>query len=398
MLLHALVDMADTGEEIEGKNAKDRDDTLEQTITLGKLARGIAHDINNLVTSIQGNAQLAARALDNPVELQRSLNNIRLASRHISELTGQIQAYSRTYQLPSSAFDLTRVVREIEQLVRSTLPERMELESKIPKHKIFIHGTASQLSQAVMNLCTNALQATEKQEQGRLSISLSLDGEGHVVLSIEDNGHGIPANKLERIFDPFFTTKEYGIGSGLGLAVVKSVIDAHGATISVESDPWSCTRFKITIPVAEDAEIVDEPKSWDTPTSITQDRNYAVLLVDDEPTIRSLGIDVLHSLGYRVTVACDGREALEIFNRRPDYFDVILSDSRMPEMTGLELAVEVRKVRPELPFILITAFDDTKESPLVERLSITDIVPKPFRIDELQRSLEQATHGTGKPG
>ncbi|MBK1858278.1 hybrid sensor histidine kinase/response regulator [Cerasicoccus arenae] len=368
------------------------DQTMEQTITLGKLARGIAHDINNLVTSIQGNAQLAERALTNQNELKKSLSNIKLASRLITELTGQIQTFSRTHQMPIAVFNLTKVVNEIILLIRSTLPPSIQLTSAVSHERIYVNGASSQLAQAVMNLCTNALQALGRKERGQLNIELEIQNDQARII-VEDDGHGISSDKLDRIFDPFYTTKHFGMGSGLGLAVVKSVIDSHQGDIQVTSTPDHGTRFEILIPIAPEGSVEEVTPMIERLASASMTRSQTVLLVDDEPTIRSLGVDILHSLGYRVTVARDGREALEIFQRRPEYFDIILSDSRMPEMTGLELAAEIRKLRPEMPFILITAFDDTKENPLFNQLSITDIVPKPFRIEQLQRSLRQAMLG-----
>jgi len=387
--------MASDSEEIGPKDDEldediPADQTLQHTITLGKLARGIAHDVNNLVTSIQGNAQLATRALNNPAEVRRSLENIQLASRHITDLTAQIQAFSRTHELPVTFFDLCQVVREIEQLIRSTLPPKTELDTEIESGQIVVRGTASQISQAVMNLCANALQAIDRNENGKLTLHLFRHDEDNAQLIIQDNGHGIAKDKIEHIFDPFFTTKEYGLGSGLGLAVVHSAIDAHRGTILVESELNTYTRFTIELPIEKNADLPEASALIENASTRRINRNYAVLLVDDEPTIRSLGVDVLHSLGYRVTVARDGREALDIFSRRPEYFDLILSDSRMPEMTGMELAAEIRKRRSDIPFILITAFDDTRNNPLFHELRIADIVPKPFRIDQLQRSLSTA--------
>lgn len=361
----------------------------DPTLILGKLARGIAHDINNLVTTIQGNAQLAERALDRPEEISRSLRNVHLACRQITELTSQIQVFSRTRQLPVAPFDFVRVVADIEKLIRSTLPPNICLESTLPNEKIVLQGTASQLGQAVMNLCTNALQAIGPAREGRLAIALSTREGQEARLVIEDNGHGIPADRLARIFDPFFTTKQYGISSGLGLAVVQSVIEAHGGRIEVQSKPDVVTRFEIRLPVDPKAELPEE-KSAQAPEASRESCGQAVLLVDDEPTIRGLGVDVLHSFGYRVTVAENGREGLEIVQRKPDYFDLVISDSRMPEMTGLEFAAELRKIRPDIPFILITAFDDAQDDPLFKELDITDVVHKPFRIEELRRSLQLA--------
>ncbi|WP_309386791.1 hybrid sensor histidine kinase/response regulator [Cerasicoccus frondis] len=390
--------MPDANEDIEPvAPTLDVDDSMEQTITLGKLARGIAHDINNLVTSIQGNAQLAERALKNENELKKSLANIRLASRLITELTGQIQAFSRTHQMPTACFDLTKVVNEIVHLIGSTIQPSIKLKTKVTKEPVYVIGASSQLAQAVMNLCTNALSALGQQDRGELMIKLyTADGQAHI--GVSDNGHGIDQDKLDRIFDPFYTTKHFGMGSGLGLAVVKSVIDAHKGTIQVSSEANAGAAFDIQLPLAPDnaVEEANASPAIEQLANNSQSRSICILLVDDEPTIRSLGVDILHTLGYRVTVASHGREAYEIFQRRPEYFDIILSDSRMPEMTGLELAAAVRKLRPDIPFILITAFDDTKDHPLVDRLAITDIVPKPFRIEQLQRSLRQAMLGAEK--
>ncbi|WP_309398372.1 hybrid sensor histidine kinase/response regulator [Cerasicoccus maritimus] len=390
--------MPDVNEDIEPvAPCEDNEQSLEQTITLGKLARGIAHDINNLVTSIQGNAQLAERALDNEAELRKSLSNIRLASRLITELTGQIQAFSRTHQMPTACFDLAKVVNDIVQLIKSTIPPNISLSVDITDEPIYVVGASSQLAQAVMNLCTNALQALSQQDRGELTIKLR-NQNGQACIHVSDDGHGIDQQKLDRIFDPFYTTKHYGMGSGLGLAVVKSVIDAHKGTIHVKSAKGQGATFDIHMPLAP-SNVIEEIATTPAVQEVAdhqQARTICILLVDDEPTIRSLGVDILHSLGYRVTVASHGKEAFEIFERRPEYFDIILSDSRMPEMTGMELAAAVREVRRDIPFILITAFDDTKENPQFDQLSITDIVPKPFRIEQLQRSLRQAMLGIEK--
>lgn len=384
--------MPEANEDIEPVAPNKEDLSMEQNIILGKLARGIAHDINNLVTSIQGNAQLAERALNNTKELKKSLSNIKLASRLITELTGQVQTFCRTQQLPMNGLDLTKVVNEIVVLIRSTISPSIEFKADIAQERIIVSGASSQLAQVVMNLCTNAMQAMGRLEHGELQLNLWREGD-HAIIEVVDNGHGISEDKLERIFDPFFTTKHFGMGSGLGLAVVKGVVDAHQGQVTVQSALDAGTRFTIKLPIADQEAVEEVIPSIERIVKNHTSRSHAVLLVDDEPTIRSLGVDILHSLGYRVTVAEHGREALEIFQRRPEYFDIVLSDSRMPEMTGLELAEAIRKLRPEIPFILITAFDDTKDNPRFSELSITDIVPKPFRIEELQRSLRQAMLG-----
>lgn len=378
-----------SGNESSGGNAPVNSPTADddKILTLGHLSRGIAHDFKNLVTAIQGNAELALRELGRSEErARRALMLIFSATRQSQELIDQILAFSRDERLPYKPLNLVNIVRDTQALLEVKAPESIRMDFQLPDTVVAVHANSSQMHQVMMNLCTNAVQAMMA-KGGTLCVKLN-SKDGWALLEVIDNGMGIPEELREKIFDPFFTTKSLGLGNGLGLAVVHSIVSACGGDISFCQNEGGGTRFLVRLPLTEEAP--QEDRRLNFGDSIHFEQKLAVLLVDDEEFMRRLGMDMLHSLGYRVSLASDGREALEMVKRKPDYFDVVLSDLRMPEMNGWQLAGEIQKLRPQLPFILVTAFNDADSDENLKDLGIREVVQKPFLVEHVHKAINRA--------
>ncbi len=364
--------------------------TRERLETLGSLASGIAHDLNNLIMAIQGNAESGLRELKTTEPaVEKALKTILLATRNSRELTGQILAFTRNQKRPFRKLGLPRVIQETLKLLEVNLPSNIRVVWDKPDKNWAIEGHPGQMHQLLMNLCTNALQAMQP-EGGTLHVSLChhkrQENRERVDIIIADSGKGIREELKEKIFDPFFTTKSIGMGNGLGLAVVRDIVQQHHGDISLESSTDSGTTFTISLPCVG---VLDEEQRSETLNPFGTIKKKAALLVDDEPFMRGLGMDMLQSLGFRVSVASNGREAMELIQRKPDYFDIIVSDSKMPEMNGLELADAARKIRPDIPFALVTAFADNEAETKIGSLERAEILQKPFLFDGLKRCLER---------
>ncbi len=363
-----------------------------RTFVLGELSRVIAHDFKNLVMTMQGNAEMALRSPEDGARVQHSLNAILLACRDSRDLSNRVLNYARDRRAQYAPVNLCRVIEEAVQIIEPLCADGIGVKTELPEGAVAVHGSQIELHQLVMNLSLNAIEAM-KASGGELSICLSSPDEGsaQVTLIIKDTGGGIDPDYMARMFDPAFTTRRYGAGHGLGLAIVKQVVDSHGGEISVASEPGEGTRFTVLLPVAEEAPV--EPMALSaTPNVFSRrsGRKRTVLYVDDEESMRNLGMDMLQSLGFRVSVAVNGREALEIVRRNPEYFDVIVSDSKMPELGGMDLARMLSEIRPDLPFILVTAFNNPVSEREQKKLGIAEIMRKPFMLDELNRALERA--------
>jgi CheY-like chemotaxis protein/two-component sensor histidine kinase len=367
--------------------------TDEKLLTLGKLARGIAHDLKNLLAGVQGNTELALREYKNERLARKALANVMLAARSAHELIEQISAYSRHDNIPHKVLDLREILAFTERLLEGFVSPAVTLKVHVPDEPVCVLANSSQMQQLVMNLCQNGLQALGE-KGGSLTVRLGTDASGErACLEVSDTGPGIAADILPRIFDPYFTTKELGLGTGLGLAVVHKIVQDCGGTIEAASTPGRKTTFSIELPRSHETPVPEAPMP--TPEDYPQDKK-AILLVDDEPIMRGLGMDILHSLGYRVSVAENGSEALEMVKRHPDYFDLVLSDSKMPEMSGPELAEQLYAIRPTLPFILVTAFNDAGTEAKLKEFGVTEIVQKPFLIESLARALNNALGAANK--
>ncbi len=328
---------------------------------VGTLAGGIAHDFNNILSAILGRTELAQADLPPEHPVQDSLQAILKASQRARNLVRQILGFSSRQSQDRRPVDLRPVIQESLQLLRSSLPANFEIETDFAGESLPVAADETQIHQVILNLGTNASQAMGSRG-GKLTVATRLltlvSPQGpaeaglrpgrYMHVSVRDTGHGMDAATRERIFEPFFTTKAPGQGTGLGLAVVHGIIRNHDGEIRVESEPGQGTTFHLYFPVIEAAAApLDLPEG-----DIPRGRHERILLVDDEPALIQVVERILQRLDYHVASYRSAETALAALRAEPDGFALTITDLTMPGLSGLELAREIRQIRPELPVIL----------------------------------------------
>jgi CheY-like chemotaxis protein/anti-sigma regulatory factor (Ser/Thr protein kinase) len=247
-----------------------------------------------------------------------------------------------------------------------------------------------------MNLCTNAYHAMQK-SGGKLEVKLkeinisyeqTLQRVGmkvgpHIELTVKDSGHGMDPQVIDRIFEPYYTTKEQGKGTGLGLSVIHGIVKNHGGDITVSSQPGKGSTFKVYLPVIDEFEEEIET----SPPAIETSGSERILLVDDEKQIIDIEQQILERLGYKVTPKTDSEEALEEFAAQPDHFDLVITDMTMPRMTGDQLAKRMMDIKPEIPVILCTGFNEAISEEKALAMGINKFVMKPIVKDDLAHTI-----------
>ncbi|HWK51230.1 MAG TPA: ATP-binding protein, partial [Steroidobacter sp.] len=361
---------------------------------LGTLAGGIAHDFNNVLTAISGNAQLAIEDLPADHPATRSLYEIRRASGRARDLVRRILAFSRPEQNIQHLIDLRPVVEEALRLLRATVPRmieiRLEAEANLPP----VMADATQVHQVLMNLGKNASDAMQNRA-GTLTIRLASERIGSMLnspspdlhpgwylrISVEDTGTGIPPELIERVFEPFFTTKSHGEGTGLGLSVVHGIVRGHRGAIRVHSKPGTGTVFDLYFPAAERP--AENAAKMPATGATAAGRGEHVLYVDDEDQLVDLVTRMMERMGYHVTGMTRPSEAIDAVRADPRRFDLVLTDLGMPGMSGLDLAEELLRIRPDLPVIVTSGYVRAEDARRAEQIGVRDVVMKPNTVAEI---------------
>ena len=351
---------------------------------LGTLAGGVAHDFNNILGTIIGNVELAREDLAAEHPAQQSLAEVEKASARARELVQQILTFGRRQPDERRVIGLREVVEESTRLLRATLPAGVELVTMFAHDVPNVLADSSRIHQVVMNLCTNAWQAIPG-GVGRITVSLGTvhvtDGHGlaglrpgrYACLTVADSGSGIDAAIVERIFDPFFTTKPPGAGTGLGLSVVDGIIKSHDGAIAVETMPGQGATFRAYFPGVE-AEAL--PRALE-PRPVPQGRGQRVLYLDDEASLVHLTSRLLGRAGFEVEGFTRPTEALAAFAADPHRFDVVVSDMNMPTATGLSVAADMLRLRPDVPVALISGYVTDELAARAESLGVRAVLFKP---------------------
>ncbi len=371
--------------------------------SLGVLAGGIAHDFNNLLTGILGNSEILLYELPQDTEIQQRIIEIKRATKLASQLTNQMLAYSGKGTFIIEQINLNDLIIDMHTLLEASISKKVDLSYSFLPELPGIKGDATQIRQVLLNMILNGSDAIENNgtimvktsvssltlpEIETLAISNNVIPGNYAVLEITDSGCGIESGKLEQIFEPFFTTKF--TGRGLGLSAVSGIIRSHNAGLSVKSIIGEGTCFKIFFPVSLEGGIQD--KQAIKKRQAAGVKSLTVLIADDEKYIRDLTTKMLHISGYKVHIARNGKEAIEVFMKNKNEISCIMLDLTMPELDGSEALSEIRKIDPDIPIIITSGYC---EFDIVSRFAdekIAGFLQKPYNLEDIVSAIENAVN------
>ncbi|MCG8619095.1 MAG: ATP-binding protein, partial [Desulfobacterales bacterium] len=326
--------------------------------SIGTLAGGVAHDFNNILGIIIGNAELALDDTPEWSPVNSHIQEIKTAGLRAKDVVRQLLSFTRKTEAERTALELTPVVRESLTLMRSSIPSSIHIEERYEENTPAIRADATQIHQVVINLCTNAAHAmwesggnievevaVETVAAGPEASSKGIDPGTYLTLDVRDSGPGISPEIREKIFDPYFTTKEVGKGTGMGLSVVHGIVQSHNAHIRVESTPGAGSVFTVYFPAVAGRPIGAVPD--EAGPEVARGRAASILFVDDEKAITDIMTRTLERLGFDVTAANSPEDALRCFSENPSGFNLVITDFTMPGMNGLALTERIKALRPE---------------------------------------------------
>jgi len=362
--------------------------------SIGTLAGGIAHDFNNILSSVLGYTELALGGVEKGTELEDDLQEVRKAGMRAKDLVKQILTFARQSDEADMPIQINIIAKEVLKFIKSSIPSTIQINNKIYSDSL-IMGSSTQIHQVLMNLCTNAAQAMEE-KGGMLEVSVNdttidkmfmipnlIPGE-YIEIKVSDTGMGIAPQNLHTIFEPYFTTKPVGEGTGMGLAVVHGIIEKYGGKISVNSTIGKGTCFTIYLPITKKRKVHMHAEKEELPHG-----NENILFVDDEAPIAKMGSKVLEQLGYSVTTRTSSVEALELFKSMPQEFDLVVTDMTMPNMTGDKMAVEMMKIRSDIPVVLCTGYNKQISEESAAELGIKALAHKPIVKADLAKTVRK---------
>ncbi|WP_022852990.1 PAS domain-containing hybrid sensor histidine kinase/response regulator [Thermodesulfatator atlanticus] len=362
---------------------------------VGRLAGGLAHDFNNLLTSMTSYLDLLKAHKNNPEKIEQIIENIKLSLERTSNITQKLLTFSGKHPQKSTILDIARFLKDMREFWQRLVGENIEVKVFSPESEIYVQIDDTHLQQIIMNLVVNARDAMP--EGGELTIKLEIkeadvssfnepDQDSiYAVLSITDSGTGIPEEILPHIFEPFFTTKPPGKGTGLGLAMVYSLVKQYGGHISVYTEKGKGTTFKLYFPVSLRTQKTYEQKQEKSFLSKTE-KQYNILVVEDDDLVREPIVELLRSSGYQVEAASDGLAALEVLTKKK--FDLVISDLIMPKMGGEKLAKKIKELYPDTKIILASGYPEGS-IPIDGKLENIAFVSKPYSFSQLLRKIHE---------
>ncbi len=354
---------------------------------IGTLAGGIAHDFNNILAAIIGYTDLTLMSLSPEARGWRNLQEVLKAGKRAKELVQQILMFSRQAEPVRKPVLVQEIVAEALKLLRASIPSTINIVEDIDDQLGTVLADPTQIHQLIVNLCTNAFHAME-QNGGTLEIAVSktrLDREivqaypqlavgPYIQLRVRDTGCGMDNATIKRIFDPFFTTREIGEGTGLGLATVHGIVTSLGGVVLVKSEPHKGATFDVYLPMLENRDAEDTGSGDER---LPRGQGEHILLLDDEEALVDYQKQFLEVLGYHITAHTCSVEAFEAFKCDPESFDLVFTDMTMPKMTGLEMAEKIFQIRPDMPVIMCSGYNQRLSQNIAREIGIREYIMKP---------------------
>jgi two-component system, cell cycle sensor histidine kinase and response regulator CckA len=364
--------------------------------SIGTLAGGIAHDLNNILSPILMAADMLQSDPDLCTAGEPWLSIIKENTERGADLIKQVLTFARGVEGEKLPVNIRHLIKDIAKVLRETLPKSVSLKTDIESELRLISADPTQIHQVIMNLAVNARDAMP--EGGTLIIkaeNVTLDENyarmqieakpgNYVLLSIKDTGKGMPPEILPRIFDPFFTTKELGKGTGLGLSTALSIIKSHQGFVNVYSEPGRGTQFSVYLPAME----TSEPAGDVSPDSLhPKGQGELILLVDDEANILQIVKATLEKYNYKILTASDGTEALALYAQNPAGISLVLTDMAMPFMDGAATIRALRRLNPNLPVIAASGLSTNEQNSEIQNLAVNAFLPKPYTAEKLLKTI-----------
>ena len=362
---------------------------------IATLTGGIAHDFNNILYIILGNTELALGEIPKGNPAYSKLEEIKSASLRASRIIKQLLNFTHKTDHKLEPIGAVTVIQNALNFLRSTIPATIEIRKHLTDDDMVILADPIQINRAMMNICANASLAMEA-TGGILEVIIEpatikarsiknfpdLIAGKYAKITIKDQGPGIDPETINRIFDPYFTTNEKK--SGMGLSIVQGIVKNHNGAVLVDSKLGKGTTITLLFPVV-DAKPKVEIQTMDELTRGTE----TILFIDDEEPIRIMGKLMLKRLGYRVKTSRNSREALDLFQSKPDYFDLVITDMTMPGMTGVQLSEKLLEIRPDIPIIICTGHSSLINESKAKKLGIADYIMKPLSISRIGKSIRK---------
>ncbi|MHC5935563.1 PAS domain-containing hybrid sensor histidine kinase/response regulator [Nostoc sp.] len=365
--------------------------------SIGTLASGIAHDLNNILTPILAGAQLLPLKFPDADKRTRHLLEIlEINAKRGADLVKQVLSFARGVEGKRITLQLKHLIVEVAKILKETFPKSIEISTDVPQDLWMVSGDSTQLHQVLMNLCVNARDAMVN--GGSLSISaenllidenyarMNLEAKegSYTVITVSDTGVGIPKEILDRIFEPFFTTKDVGQGTGLGLSTVLGIIKSHGGFVNVYSEPGSGTSFKVYLPAVGGMETFS-PEDLPPQTG----NGELILVVDDEVAIQEITRTSLETHNYKTLIASDGIEAIALYAKNMDKISVVLMDIMLPSLDGLTAIRTLQKINPQVRIIASSGLMSDNKLSAVAAIGVNTFLSKPYTVNELLLSLQK---------
>jgi PAS domain S-box-containing protein len=366
--------------------------------SIGTLASGIAHDLNNILSPILMSVDILRGDLKDP-EIRKVLSIIESSAERGAGIVKQVLTFARGVEGERVLLQPKHLVSELAKIMAQTFPRNIDVQPNFSQDLWTVSGDATQLHQVLLNLCVNARDAmpnggtlTVTAENVEVDDHFASMNPGaqlgpHVVFRVSDTGMGMSPETMERIFDPFFTTKEVGKGTGLGLATVVGIMKSHGGFLSVQSEIGIGTTFRVFVPSARESEVTVKREEAGV---ITGGQGELVLVVDDEMPIREALVRTLQSNGYHTYTAEDGSDALALYYERREEIAVVITDLSMGGMDGIQLVRALRKVNPEVRVIVSSGHFQKENTTILGALGVKHFLDKPYTADKLLRAVQSA--------